>query len=226
MERVLSVILAEDMQPLREYFAELIDAQPDMRVAAQAASGAEIERIALAQPFDICLMDVEMESRNAGIHAAERIVEAQPGAKIIYLTIHETREIILSAMATGAVDYILKDSPEEEILGHIRAAAQGRPRMNPEIASLVTAEYSRIRRSERNMVDFITTLSRLTTAERELINYMLQGCTVSEMARLRSVEKATVKSQVKSILRKFSCARSREIVESIRALGIESLFMR
>ena len=226
MAEKIRVLVAEDIEPLREELAALIEQQPDMCLAGQSDSGKGITALGLETDFDVCLMDVEMESHNAGIHAAEALLEEKPDVKIIFLTIHETREIVLSAMATGAVDYVVKGGDPDELLRHVREAYAGNAALETRFNQMLMEEYARLRKSEKSLIFFINSVSRLTSAERELIAYLLQGYNLTEIAHLRVVEKSTVKSQMKGVLHKFGCGRSKEIVEMIRSLGIEHLFLK
>ena len=144
--------------------------------------------------------------------------------KVIFLTAHETDNMILTSMGAGAVDYIVKGLPDEELLLHIRSAIAGRPMLEAKIQNLLLKEYSRLRSSERSLLFFISTVSQLTGAERELVRLLLDGKKVKEIADIRCVEVVTVKTQVKSLLRKFGCTRTKEIVEIIRELNVAHLF--
>ena len=175
-------------------------------------------------PFDIFLMDIEMEQVDAGIRAAEKIRAADPDAKIIYLTAHETENMVVVAMATGAVDYVVKGGREDELFRHIRMAYAGQPLLSPQIQGIVMKEYTRLRRSENNLLFFINNLSRLTPTERELVRYLLQGLNARQISEVRVVAQDTVKTQIHSIREKFGCARTKEIVLRIRELGLEYLF--
>ena len=77
-------------------------------------------------PCDVILMDIEMETIDAGIRAAEVITARHPEVKILFLTAHETDDMITSAMGTGAVDYVVKGCEEERLLEHVRRASEGR----------------------------------------------------------------------------------------------------
>ena len=169
-------------------------------------------------------MDIEMETLNAGIQATEKILDADPDAKVIFLTAHETESMILTSMGAGAVDYIVKGCSEEELLRHIRAAYEGEPMLDARIQHTVLKEYSRLRRSERSLLFFINSVSKLTPTERALVRCLLDGFKLREIAEMRFVEVVTVKTQIKGLLRKFGCTRSKEIVEMIRELGVEHLF--
>lgn len=221
---MIRILVAEDFGVLREDLCDTLDQQEDMEVAGSAATGREIEALALSTPFDIVLMDIEMETTTAGIRAAERILEKKPQAKVIFLTAHETDNMILTSMGAGAVDYIVKGCDEGELLRHIREAAAGRSALDDRIQSLVMKEYTRLRRSERSLLFFISTVSQLTGAERELVRLLLEGKKVREIAAQRCVEVVTVKTQIKSLLRKFGCTRTREIIELIQELDVAHLF--
>lgn len=223
MKRI-KVMIAEDFTLLREDLADTLARQPEIEVVGAAASGAEIEQLALARDFDILLMDVEMETANAGIKATERIMEHKPLSKILFLTAHETENIILTSMGAGAVDYIVKGCTDEELLRHIFAAYSGRPILDANIQNTVLKEYSRLRRSENSLLFFINNVSQLTTTERALVKLLLEGKKVKEIAEIRCVEMVTVKTQIKGLLRKFGCGRTKEIVQMIEDLNVAHLF--
>lgn len=221
---MIRVLIADDFELLREDIRETLSRQPDMEVVGEAASGAELVRLAQQTPFDLALVDIEMETPTAGIKAAEDIIARLPEALIIFLTAHETENMILMSMGAGAVDYIVKGGAEEELLRHIRSACAGEPLLDARVQHTVLKEYSRLRRSERSLLFFINKVSQLTPAERALVRCLLDGHKVREIAELRCVEVVTVKTQMKGLLRKFGCARSKEIVEMIRELNVEHLF--
>ena len=108
MERKIRVLIADDFVYLREDLTELINKQEDMEVVGTAASGSEIIELAEKTDHDIVLMDIEMEQTNAGILAAEAIRDDNPDSMIIFLTAHETKEMIHTAIGAGAVDYLVK----------------------------------------------------------------------------------------------------------------------
>ncbi|BDF72240.1 DNA-binding response regulator [Oscillospiraceae bacterium] len=223
-EPKIRVMVAEDMSLLREDFCDTVDAQADMEIVGAAATGEEIVRLSGQTPCDVILMDIEMETTDAGIRAAEVILARDPGVKILFLTAHETDEMITSAMGTGAVDYVVKGCEEERLLEHIRRAHQGRAELEPRVQQTVMQEYARLRRSERSLIFFINNVARLTPAEHELVRLLLQDRKVAEIARLRCVEVVTVKTQIKGLLNKFGCSRSKEIVQMIRQMNLEHLF--
>lgn len=220
----IRVLIADDFQLLREDLNETISAQDDMIVIGSAESGQKTVQLAEELDFDVLIIDIEMETMNAGIRAAEKVLAIKPDAKIIFLTAHETDEIVITSMATGAMDYIVKGGSDEELLAHIRSVYRGEPMLDARIQRVIMQEYGRLHRSEQSLLNFIQRVSRLTPAERALVRCLLDGYKVREIAEVRCVEVVTVKTQIKSLLRKFDCSRSKEIVDLIRELGMEKIF--
>ena len=217
MAGTYKIMIADDFPILREDLAEVIRGQSEMEVVGEASTGKEIVALAVNR-------DYEMETMNAGITATEMIRDKNPQAKIIFLTAHELREIIITAMGAGALDYIVKGCSDEEILYHIRCALEGHPVMQGQIQQTVMQEYARLQKSEQSLLFFINNISRLTASEREIIRLLLEGRKVHEIAGIRCVENSTIKTQIKSLLGKFGCSRTKEIVQVIRELNIEHLF--
>lgn len=218
------ILIADDFQLLREDLTELINHQRDMEVVGTAASGKEIVSLAETTGFDLILMDIEMETMNAGIIATQKICQDHPEAGIIFLTAHETHDMIVTAMGAGALDYVVKGCEDEELLYHVRCALNGNPVMSTKIHETVMQEYARLQQSEKSLLFFINNISKLTSTEREMIKFLLQGYRVHEIAEARCVEASTIKTQIKGLLRKFGCSRTKEIVKIIKELNIEHLF--
>lgn len=221
---MIRILVAEDFDLIREDLCDTLEQQEDMTVVGSAATGEAIQALALEHDFDLILMDIEMETTTAGIRATERILEQKPEAKVLFLTAHETDNMILTSMGAGAVDYIVKGCDDAELFRHIRSAYAGQPLLDGKIQNLLLKEYSRLRTSERSLLFFISTVSQLTAAERELVRLLLEDRKVKEIAAIRCVEVVTVKTQIKSLLHKFGCTRTKEVVNTIRELNVTHLF--
>lgn len=176
------------------------------------------------ESIDIVLMDIEMEESDSGIKAAEAILDKYKDAKIIYLTSHDSDEMIMTAFATGAEDFIVKGVSAQEIKEHIDAVYNNKPQLDDRVRNIVMCEYKRLRQSEQNLLYFIKHISSLTPTEKDLIHCFLLDMKVREIASQRNVELSTVKSQIRTLLQKFGCSRSKEIVVIIKGLGLEHLF--
>ena len=95
--------------------------------------------------------------------------------------------MILTAMATGAVDYFVKGSQDEWLFEHIRMAYAGNPTMSERTQRVMLQEYSRLRHNETSLLYFVNTLSLLTPTERELVRYLLQGLNARQISEVRVV---------------------------------------
>lgn len=226
--RKIRVMVAEDIPILREDFAEIIGAEPDMELLAVARSGSEICRLVeeAGELPDIILMDIEMETLTAGIDASETIHGRHPQIRIVFMTAHEADEMINSGMGTGAVDYVIKGCDDQVLLDHIRKAYRGVSVLDSRIQQSIMREYTRLRKSEHSLVFLLNNVTQLTPTEKEIVALLLEDKKVREIAQLRNVELVTVKTQIKSLLNKFGCHRSREIVDLIRQMNLESFFRR
>lgn len=219
---MIKLMLADDFDILREDLKENLESLGFSIVKSVSSGEAAIREY--DESIDIVLMDIEMEESDSGIKAAEAILEQYSDAKIIYLTSHDSDEMIMTAFATGAQDFIVKGVPASEIKSHIDAVYNHKPQLDDRVRTIVMGEYKRLRQSEQSLLYFIKHISTLTPTERDLIHCFLADMKVREIASQRNVEISTVKSQIRTLLQKFGCSRSKEIVVIIKGLGLEHLF--
>lgn len=227
-KKKIKVMVAEDIRLLREDFAEIIEEADDMELLGTAGSAADICRQIQGKGVlpDVILMDIEMETLTAGIQAARDIYTEHPEIRIVFMTAHEADEMINAGMETGAVDYVIKGCEDEVLLEHIRKAHAGTSVLDSHIQQSIMREFTRLRRSEQSLVFMINNVTQLTPSEREIVALLLEGKKVKEIAQLRGVELVTVKTQMRSLLTKFGCHRSREIVDLLRTLSLDGFFKK
>ena len=221
---VNSVMVVEDNEIIREDITETVNSINGFCVTCECPSGKDAVLSYLPGSFSVVLMDIEMETSHAGIDAARAIIEKDPQAKIVFLTSHDDDEIVITAMASGAKDFLVKGCSWEEISSHLSAVINGETILDRRVHDLIMNEYRRLSHSERSLLYFIQHLSSLTKAERELIGCFLDGMKIREIAQKRFVEPVTVKSQIRTLLGKLDLSRTSEIVSKIRELGLEHLF--
>ncbi len=220
----IRVLIAEDIEILRNNLKEILEEDLEIEVIAEAASGEVAVALALQHNPEIVLMDIEMENATAGISAANRIFAFNPAIKIIFLTMHEDDFTIINAMATGAVDYIVKTADCKNTIEHIKKAHRDAIEMDRVIQKVVHGEFVKLSKSKHDQLDFIRKVMQVTSCEKEIIRLLLENKKISEIATDRFVEPVTIKKQIGMILKKFGVRRSKEIVHTIRDLHMESLF--
>jgi len=199
-------ILAVDDHPLlRKGLAAVVNAEPDMKLVAEASNGEEaIEKFRAHRP-DITLMDLQMPGLN-GIEAISRIQSEFPAARIIVLTTYHGDAQVLRALRAGARGYILKGH-DRELVETIHAVAEGRRKIPPEIAAEL-AEHA--------------TDDELSSREIEVLQLIAAGNSNKQIAHLLSIAEATVKSRVTNILAKLGASdRAHAVTIALRRGMIE-----
>ena len=229
MEETIKVLIAEDVDPIRRRYKAVLKKCPDIEVQNEGAhvskawNGQEaIEVFKKSEPgeFDVILMDIEMEAKDAGIRATGEILSEMPDIKIIILTVYEEDELVFSAFRLGACDYVLKNASNEEIVNAVTSAYRGQSPIRPEIADKIRSEFRRVKTYESSFLFMLNILSTLTPKELDTLYLLSTGYNKRQICEMRCVEMSTVKSQVHSILKKFNKKKISEIIttESDRKL--------
>lgn len=184
----IRILIVDDHPLLREGIESLVGKQPDMVVAAEAASGKEAIDLFHKHRPDVTLLDMRMPDLD-GLEAMTIILGDFPEAKFIVLTTYSGDVQIVRALRAGARAYLLKGLLRKELLDTIRSVYAGRKRIPPEIAVQI-ADHA----GEDN----------LTAREVEVIQLIAAGNPNKLVADRLSITEDTVKAHVKSILSKLS----------------------
>jgi DNA-binding NarL/FixJ family response regulator len=185
--KLIRVLTVDDHSLLRKGIAALVNAEPDMKLIAEASNGQEaIESFRLHRP-DVTLMDIQMPGFN-GVEAINRIQSEFPDARIIVLTTYTGDAQVVRALRAGARAYILKGHVHRELLETIRAVHAGQKKIPPDIAAEL-AEHA---------AD-----DELTQREIDVLRLIAAGNSNKLIADQLSIGEATVKSHVTNILSKL-----------------------
>jgi DNA-binding NarL/FixJ family response regulator len=196
------VLLADDHAILRKGVSMLVNAQSDMEVAAEAASGEEALREAQRVQPDVVVMDVSMPGMN-GIEATRRLLEMLPRTRVIGLSMYKDAVYVRELLRAGASGYLVKDCDDAELLLAIRAAARGEAYLSPAVTAAVLTDY---RRNVTNPVDL------LTSREREVLVMIAEGKTNKEIASALNLSVYTVESYRGSLMEKLNLHNSGDVV--------------
>jgi DNA-binding NarL/FixJ family response regulator len=177
----------DDHPILRKGLAALVNAEPDLKLIAEAANGKEaIEAFRCHQP-DVTLMDLQMPGLD-GIQAIEAICSEFPAARIIVLTTYTGDTQVVRALKAGARAFVLKGHVLDELLDTIRAVHAGKKRIPPDVAAEL-ADHA---------ID-----DALTERETDVLRLIASGNGNKQIADELSISEATVKSRVTNILSKL-----------------------
>lgn len=214
----VSVLLVDDQELMRMAFRMVIESQPDLTVAGEAANGLQaVAQVEAMQP-DVVLMDVRMPDLD-GVEATRRIVDSGSDARVIILTTFDLDEYVYSALRAGASGFLLKDAQPADLLSAIRAVASGDAVVAPSITRRLLDSYAhrltlpgsddpadRIPPAQRERLD------QLTAREREVLLLVARSLSNAEIAERLVLSEATVKSHVGRILAKLDLRDRVQIV--------------
>ncbi|MFI9585182.1 response regulator [Streptomyces sp. NPDC052236] len=207
---MIRVLVADDQALLRGSLRLLVDAEPGLVAAGEAADGAEAVRLARETRPDVVLMDVRMPGMD-GIEAT-RLICASPetaGTRVLILTMFDLDEYVYGALRAGASGFLLKDAPPAELLAAVRVVAAGEALIAPAVTRRLIAEFAR--RPGPARLD-AAGLDGVTGREREVLELVARGLTNTEIAQRLYVGLSTVKTHVSHLLAKFGARDRAQLV--------------
>ena len=210
----IRVLIADDHALFRRGLQMVLGAETDIEVVGEASDGAEALKVAAETTPDIVLMDVRMPKRG-GIDACTAIKDAVPSVKIIMLTISDEEADLYDAIKAGAMGYLLKEIPVEEVAAAIRAVHGGQSLISPSMASKLLNEFASMikRGDERQQLP----APRLTDREMEVLRLVAKGLNNRDIAKQLFISENTVKNHIRNILEKLQLhSRMEAVVYAVR----------
>ncbi|MFG3714320.1 response regulator [Micromonospora sp. NPDC047730] len=203
---MITILLVDDHPVVRDGLRGMIEAEDDLAVVGEAASGEEGVALAAEATPDIVLMDLRMPGLD-GVGATERILAGPGGARVVVLTTYESDTDIVRAVSAGAAGYLLKDASRAELAAAIRAAARGETVLAPSVAS--------------RLVQQVRTPAGpgLSAREIEVLRLVSQGLTNAEIGRALFISEATVKTHMYRVFSKLDVADRTAAVTTAMARG-------
>jgi DNA-binding NarL/FixJ family response regulator len=209
------VLIVDDHAVFREGLRQCLEAHRGLRVLASAGSGDEMWRaISVHGRPQIVLMDVELPGES-GIELTCALHERHPDVRVVMLTAFTDAERVFAALKAGAVGYLPKNVPPDEIRATVKRAAAGEPMLSGEIAGRVLREFEREREEERHREQ----LSGLTAREEEILKLLATGDSNREIGNRPCIGEQTVKNHVASIFRKLQV--NDRTKAALLAIGLE-----
>ncbi|MFD6184668.1 response regulator [Streptomyces goshikiensis] len=206
---MIRVLLADDQQLVRAGFRALLDAQPDIEVAGEAADGAEAVRLVRDLRPDVALMDIRMPGID-GLAATRAITgdAALAAVKVVMLTTFDLDEYVFEAIRSGASGFLVKDTEPEELLRAVRAVVAGDALLSPGVTRRLIAEFAARSKAPAAAAE----LERLTDREREVMALVGMGMSNEEIARRLVVSPLTAKTHVSRTMIKLGARDRAQLV--------------
>ncbi|MBY6205066.1 response regulator transcription factor [Halomonas denitrificans] len=206
----IRVMLVDDQNLVRQGVRSLLELTEDIEVVAEASDGQEAVDMAPEVAPDVMLLDIRMPNKN-GLDVLKELNEAETLPPTIILTTFDEDDLVLDGIRTGARGYLLKDVSLDELVGAVRAVADGQTMVKPAVTERLLAGLGKSR------LEF-TSLDRpdpLTERETEILRLMAGGYSNKEIANALSVAEGTVKNHVSSILSKLGVRdRTRAVLKA------------
>jgi len=199
----IRVLLVDDQDLVRAGFAMVLDSQPDLTVAGEAADGAAAVRLAREVPADVMVMDVRMPGMD-GVAATREICQAAERPRVLILTTFDLDEYAFAALRAGASGFLLKSAPPEELLYAIRSVHIGDSVVAPSTTRRLIGRFLPHLPTTDGAPDQKGRLAELTAREREVLAEVGSGLSNAEIAALLHISEATVKTHVGHIMAKLS----------------------
>ncbi|MDA5282101.1 response regulator [Streptomyces sp. NPDC054904] len=193
----LRIVVADDERMVRTALRVILEAEPDMEVVGEAASGAEAVSVVRSLAPDVVLMDVRMPETD-GIRATEQILRTMASPpRIVVVTTFENDAYVYDALRAGAAGFLLKRADPDELIGAVRLVARGDSLLFPAAVRNLAAAYAAATPPAAP-----GWAARLTEREADVLRLMATGLSNHELSERLGVGPQTVKTHVASVLAK------------------------
>lgn len=198
----IRILIADDHEMFRQSLTRAISLTEDLSIYHEAADGREAVRAAAEHGFDVILMDIEMPGLN-GIEATRRILKNDPEARVLALSGNTDRSVIADMLDVGAMGYVDKHGPLEELEEGIRAVARGEPYYSRAAFEVVRRHFLKSRSGA---------YSPLTSREREVVELVAEGKSSKELARILGISVRTADAHRRNVMLKLGTKSVAELV--------------
>jgi DNA-binding NarL/FixJ family response regulator len=215
---MISVLLVDDEALVRAGLRMILETAADIAVVGEAGDGrAALEAVARTDP-DVVLMDVRMPGAD-GLTATSAIRSRRNPPAVIVLTTFDADGAVFRALAAGAIGFLLKDTPPQDLITAVRLAAAGDSILSPAVTRQVIDRLAEQDRTHDRDVA-VQRLQSLTDREREVLVEIGLGYTNAEIARRLHMSEATVKSHVTHLFEKLSATNRVQLAIAAFRAGI------
>src|SRR5665213_3348467 len=201
------VMIADDHPLVRSGLRLLLEREGEFQVIAEAANGYEAIDLAALHKPDVILLDVGMPRLN-GPDAAMSISQKVPSARIVMVSMHSDEAYVLRALKAGARGYLLKASPEADVIAAVRAVAAGNAYFSPSITKLLVEEYV-VEARRRGVEDSYDLLS---VREKEILQLLASGKSNRDIAEQLHISVSTVETHRNNVFQKLHLHNLAELI--------------
>ena len=214
---MIRLVIVDDHALFREGLASIIRFEPDIKVSGLAGSVREAIEVVRDVKPDIVLMDFSLPD-GTGADATRMVLGEYPDCKVIFLTMSEDDENLLSAIRSGAKGYLVKSMSPSKLVTTIRSVQRGESALSRSMTLRLMEELSRTQ-EPKNLED--SPLKKLTRREIDVLRILASGRTNKEIAEHLYLSENTVKYHVHSILDKLNLPNRKRAADFAKEHGID-----
>jgi len=196
---MISILIVDDQDLVREGLRMLLEAEPDLRVADEAGNGRQALAQARRLDPDVVLMDVRMPEMD-GIEATAKLVAGGSRARILMLTTFNLDQYVYHAMKAGASGFLLKDASGEQLAAAVRTVSAGQALLAPAITRRLIEDFCN---GPAPGAAAAGETGRLSERELDVVRLVAQGMSNAEIAAKLYLSEATIKSHIARVLAKL-----------------------
>ena len=196
MSEEITVLLADDHSLVRRGFRRMLEDEEGMKVVGEASNGVEAIRMAYELKPKVIVMDLSMPELD-GVQATKEIVKHLPGTEVLVLSMHADDNYVRNALDAGAKGYLLKSAMDVDLVGALRAVAEGKRFMSAGLKYVAQDDDE---------------LSKLTGREKQVLQLIAQGKSNKEIATLLDLSVNTVSVHRANLMEKMNIHRTAELV--------------
>jgi len=191
----IRILIVDDHQVVREGLRWILDAEPDLEVAGEAASASEGLDAIVKIPCDVVLLDIHLPDRN-GLDALDDIHAAKPDLPVVILTMSAEPEYVEDAVRKGAAGYLVKNAPQSELIRAVRAAAAGDAYIQAEVTRPLLARFARDVRAPG-------AAPALSPREQQVVSLLAEGLANKQIAHQLDISETTIKGYLRDVYDKL-----------------------
>ena len=202
MTNKIRILLAEDQAMVRGALTALLQLEDDLEVVAEVSQGDQVLPTAVKTKPDIALLDIEMPGSD-GLSAAEALHKRLPSCRIVILTTFGRSGYLRRAMESGAVGFLLKDAPADQLAIAIRRVMAGERVVDPDLALSALSDGD----------------NPLTGRERDVLRASLDGASITDIAAQLYLSEGTVRNHISTAIQKLNVHNRMEAAHLARERG-------
>jgi DNA-binding NarL/FixJ family response regulator len=210
----INVVLTDDHSLVRQGLRRYLEDADGIEVLGEASTGAEAVSLVGEVRPDVAILDIRMPEMD-GIQAAREITEAHPDTRVIMLTAHDDRRLMVEAVRAGARGYVLKARDADHLVRSVRLVAEGNLVIDPDLVSVLAEELSEAKERDRRA-------ETLTDRELEILQLLAFGYTNRDIGERLYISPDTVKTHLEHVYQKLGTSdRTAAVAEAFRRRLIE-----